>query len=278
MKWGGSIGFSIFLLIVSSSQTVMAQNFVQEQSTHSLGMAGAVRSFTEDDGAFFLNPGGLARQNSKRWATAFGGSFEKFSHWGVGGALIDGRTEEPLSWGFLGQSLHWGDTRKDQYSLGLAVSLFSSLYLGLVHDLHYFGASIDDWAYSLDVGAMYLWGDHLALGISSKNLAQASDQEDLINRELGAGISFHMKRFRISTDASYDLDQKDKRFMAGGEFLLLSQIKMRGGYTYEAKSHSHAYSVGASNTILEKLILHTAWMDFIDSKHFRAQASLSVQF
>lgn len=99
---------------------------------------------------------------------------------------------------------------------------------------------------SLDAGLTVRPIPELALAVVGVNIT--NPKTALMPTLIGGGIGFGNADFSIEGDVNFDFTTYDKTKLqigAGGEFLLMGQVPLRGGYVYDQAFSRQAVSMGA---------------------------------
>ena len=247
---GAYLSLFLFPFVLSAQYSTPVFN-THEQSARSFGAAGAYTSFADDSSAFNLNPAGLGRNLEERSLGASYRLYEKRRDFGLRAYVIDSKTENPLSWGFL---FDWARTREDwhqDYRLGLSFNYKNYLMIGSSSVMSRYATSTittrNYWQYANDVGALAFIGDMIAVGATLKNFVRT--KAATVPYRLLGGASLNLQSLRLSIDAERNFTNRITIGRSGIELKPFQSFTLRGGGyfgRYQNSSTEKGYTLGAS--------------------------------
>lgn len=246
---------------------------IHSQSTRSLGVAGAYRSISDDQSAFFVNPAGISRNKENRYffvSSDFVGSGMSGgkADFALKGGVIDGKTEDPLHWGFLFNGVHTDLERKDFYVLSSSINFEGFLMIGTSSKLINFGNARntqDQWAYALDLGIMVFLHDMISVGFHLPNLLSNAKTQNNLDRRYGVGLSLNMRELRVGVDLERNQTEAKMMLQSGIEYRLVPNFFVRGGYFRNLDNKEHGYSLGTSSELSKRLFIDASFLDELNS-------------
>jgi hypothetical protein len=249
------------------------------QSARSLGAAGAYAPIADDLSAFYLNPAGLSRNSESRifamGATALENTKDNF---GLRAALIDGKTEDPLHWGFLFNMAQTESRRFYDYILASSYSYQGFLMIGIQNRISSFELPTDKTVFSVSVGALALLGENLTLSVSGSNLYRTqTDQADL-PLSFGGGGSLNLEtiRFAFNFERLHEPNKTYGSFAA--EILLSENMMARGGYLSDIHAADRAWSAGLSLMPTEGSSLDVGYLHYLNADFFVLNTGVTIRF
>lgn len=283
-SWVYALGMGVVLAAPLSSFAEYATPVFNphEQSVKSFGAAGAYVSFADDSSAFTLNSAGISRNLEERSLGASYRIFKKRRDFGFRAFVIDGKTENPLGWGFL---FDWARTREDwhqDYRLGLSFNYKNILMIGSSSVFsRYSPTSVttrDYWQYANDFGALAFIGNYIAVGVSAKNIIRTKGETSPYR--LLAGVSGNFRQARLSLEGERNLTDEIWIARAGAELKPFQTVTVRGGGyfgRYKDASTERGYTLGLSLHPLNKFMMDFAYHDRIKSDERSFMVGLSFR-
>lgn len=257
------------LVLLSASTAVIADEFdLHQQSVRSLGCAGAYSAIADGSSSLWLNPAGLSRNAENRLFFAQNHFVNDTKNWALGISLIDGKTEDPLHWGFLFDTVHTQEIEKDLFALGTSAGFFDTIFVGLTSRLvNYNRAQLtpERWAYSTDFGALAFLGDYVAIGATLQNTIRTYESPDFHPVKLNGGASFNFKRFRTALEVQRDFSKEAWLFRGGVEYQALQFTVVRGGYYRNRTGDESGLTAGLTLQFGQQFGIEGAYLDRLDS-------------
>ncbi len=239
------------------------------QSTRSLGVGGAYVSIADDLSAFSLNPAGLSRNSENRMLAFDNRYVNRFRNWALQGAIIDGKTEDPLHWGFHFNIVETDIVEMDQYTLGLSYSYENYILVGISQRLTNFdtsGMTRDVWIYTMNAGGLWFVTDFLSLAAAVQNAFRSVADTTLVPVRLTGGLSFNFKYARLSTDLQKDLSNRRLILRGGVEIQpLVSEMSLRAGLFRDFDSEDSGYTLGMTTEPVKGFGIDFGFSDQLDS-------------
>lgn len=254
---------------------------VNDQSPRSLGAAGSYISFSDDQSAFSQNPAGLSRHSENRKIFLSNHFVDGWKNWALQGAVIDGKTEDPLHWGFSFNSVHTDLERKDRYSLGLSFNWKNLFLVGLTNDLFNFGnASLttDEWSYGMNFGALAFIGDYIAIGGAVIHAVKMRNDANPLPRSYNGGLSLNVLKFRLDAEIHRDQDRKKFIYRSGLEYQPMDSTTFRAGYHQDQSGDEKIYSFGVTlNPVGNRFSLDLGYLDQLKSSFKALSVGMSLR-
>ncbi len=249
------------------------------QSARSLGAAGAYSPIADDLSAFYLNPAGLSRNSESRIFAMGGTALENTKkNFGLHAALIDGKTEDPLHWGFLFNMAKTDSRRFYDYILASSYSYQGFLMLGIQNRISSFELPTDKTAFSISVGALALLGENLTLSISGSNLYRTHTDGVDLPLSFGGGGSFNLEMIRLAFNFERLHEQNKTYGRIAGEILLGENMMVRGGYLSDIHAADRAWSAGLSLMPTEGSSLDVGYLHYLNADFFVLNTGLTIRF
>ncbi len=256
---------------------------VHELSPEALGMAGSFVSVADDSSNFYQNPAGLGRIVGKRRVSSDVRFKEKFKEFGVHVSLMDGKTQEPLAWGFAFNTARTDYEKFYDYAVASSFSFMRMFHFGAQTSFTNFNTAEvtdDRWIISGDLGGLALFGDHVSIGMSGKNIWRSKKKGSLapVSASGGAGINFF--RWRASIEGERDFSNKIWSGRVGGEFRVFEEFVVRAGYAtnYKGEILDKAYTLGVSIRAGNMFSIAGAFMDVLNSSERAVSSGLQFSF
>ena len=261
-------------LVLCISVGARAEDFI---GTRPLGMGNAYRAIVTGNDAIFLNPAGMAaltsysleaeylitpKFGSKATPSAKFGTTDGPTDHVIQASAIDNSIAQIFATGIAYTRVQRGNDKSgNRYDLAFAVPLSSKLFIGLdttYLDFNEFGKKNAVRAITLSVGALVRTSFGLSVGVVGYNLTNTADYlEHPIS--MGAAVMFAPFRtlelafdFLVNFQKPVDPLQPsaDQRvgysYNVGIEYLLVDQLVVRGGYSYDQTSpYGNAHMVAA---------------------------------
>jgi hypothetical protein len=251
---------------------------IPSQSNRSLGAAGAYTAIVDGASAFNLNPAGLSRNAQYRRLYIDSRFYKDFRHWGLKTALIDGVTEDPVHWGFLFDTTHTRELKKEQYVVSASSGFKDIIFFGTSTRFTHFRespAATSQWMFSIDTGLLAFVSDHISLGASLKNLLRPENSANLIPFSYAGGLGLNFKYFRLDLDAERNHSGHQLTFRAGGEWMVSPYVVLRAGYFQDRTRTEYGYSIGGSYQMDPRFGLDIGFLDQLHSSYKIFSAGLS---
>lgn len=275
-----------FFLVLMGLKSVYAESpdylGMHRMTASSLGLGGATTAVADGADAFYKNPAGLSRKSEYRYMHLGNRFIDNFRNWGVMGGFIDGKTQEPLAWGFLfNYARSKREARFQDYSLATSYGFSHVLMIGLGHRLsNYDRAQFtpNRWVYSLNPGVLLFVSDQIAFGASIDGAFRSYSDKYASPFVYRGGASLNFKEWRASLDVERNESLKRSYLRTGAEGHLMNSLILRGGFFSDAKQKDIGYTLGLGYEPSTFLQLSTGFMDQLKSSTQAYLADLSVKF
>ncbi len=249
------------------------------QSARSLGAAGAYSSIADDSSAFYLNPAGLSRNSEARLFATTGTFLENTrDNFGITAALMDGKTEDPLHWGFLFNMARTESRRFYDYVLASSYSYDGFLMVGIQNRLSSFELPSDKTAFSISAGALALLGENLTLSIWGANLYRTDTENPDLPLSFGGGGSFNLETIRLAFNFERLPEPNKVYAQMAGELLIGENMMLRGGYLSDIHAADRAWSAGLSLLPTEGSSLDVGYLHYLNADFFVLNSGLTIRF
>lgn len=272
------LALTVFGVLVSST-TTEALDF-KDVSPQSLGAAHAYTSVVDDQSALTLNPAGLSRHSKNRLVFTSGGiQGDDFDDWQFSAGFIDGKTEDPLHFGFAFNSLRTDARKMDEYRLATSFNWENLLLVGLGNTFTNFNRAAltsEKWAYSIDAGALLFLYDVVSIGASSQNIFRTYDSVDL-SRKATLGVSANFRQARVSQDVERNLTLETWEFRSGIEYRARSFSIARAGFFTNEDWDEKGYTLGLTFKLWQSFDLDLAFLDHFNSDDRMYKAGFSFK-
>jgi long-subunit fatty acid transport protein len=242
----------------------LADDFI---GTRPLGMGNAYRAVVTGNDAIFLNPAGMALFKSYSFEAEYLITPKYLSKDGptehvIQGSVVDNSTLQLFATGVAYTRVQRGDEKTgNRFDTAFAVPLSENFFFGLdakYLDFDRSGQNKDLKAITIDAGALMRTSIGLSLGVVGYNLTNTADY---IEHPISMGAAVMYSPFRtlevafdwlINFQKPKDASQPGRHhrvgysYNVGGEYLLLDQFVVRGGYSYDQTSpYGDAHFVAA---------------------------------
>lgn len=219
------------------------------ESVRSLGAAGSYAAFADDASAFLNNPAGLGRHLSERKFFVQNHFSDDFDNWALKANIVDGVTENPLSWGLNFDTVHTDLTKKENYTAAVAFNWNNYILIGSNTNFTNFrnaARTRSDWSVTNTFGLIGMLTDNFAVAASAKNAIIFDDDANFIGRIWTGALSYNLKRFRASLQLERNQKIKKLVFRGGAEFQYSQFGTIRAGYFRDKDNDEAGYSFGKS--------------------------------
>ncbi|PIR23604.1 MAG: hypothetical protein COV44_01860 [Deltaproteobacteria bacterium CG11_big_fil_rev_8_21_14_0_20_45_16] len=279
-----AIKILVFLLTAWSPLAGHAQPLyldLTEQSPRSLGAAGSYITFADDQSAFTANPAGISRHSEYRKIFLGQHFVDGWKDWALQAAVIDGKTEDPLHWGFSFNTVHTNLERKDRYSLGLSFNWRNLFLIGFTNDLFNFGNKTltnDEWSYGMNFGTLIFLGDYVSIGAAIIHGVKMRDDANPLPRSYNAGLSLNLLKLRMGAEVDRDQDRKKFIYRGSFEYQPMESTTLRAGYHQDQSGHEKIYSFGISlQPVGDRFGLDLGYLDQLESNFETFSVGMSLR-
>jgi hypothetical protein len=256
---------------------------VHQQTSRSLGAAGAYAGFGDDASGLFSHPAGIGRFVSARHASFSSRFLSKAKNYSLMPALIDGRTEDPLTWGFAASIVRTGDEKRENYILGTSYNFNNRVLIGFNSELgHHRQAALTQslWIYSGDVSASLFLGDHLLVSGGARNFIRSKSRSSIAPRTVFGAGSVNLKSLRLGGELERDFSNKVWTGKSAVELQPSEWLTVRGGFfwAHRKAEDERGYSAGLSLQPMPQLGIHAGYLDRLKSNFKAFSAGFSADF
>lgn len=245
-------------------------------NVRSAGMGDSYIAISDDTGAMFFNPAGLAQINSTEFSSTYsswlgGTSFTSGSIISHSGELIFGCNLNYYNFGgfeltTLSQPKGTGQiitpfAAEFDFSIGRKMDLYSS-YGGnfkIIYEKILDKISI---GYGIDVGILWDIGDNYHFGINAKNII-SSFGEGLIYKNYGAGISYKLPELIFGLDLNAPNDNKIFASI-GGEYNINDILFSRLGFNTKSEKNAMGNFSAGLGLKFQNLKIDYAYVPYSD--------------
>lgn len=263
----------VFVLLALPSTSIVGQGFEPIKSHRftagSLGVANAVTSIASHTSAFYFNPAGISRHSEYRLVSASPRFIESADNFGVQAAVIDGKTEDPLHWGFsYNFARSESVARFHDFVLGTSYNFNNRVLIGVGQRLTNFdrrALTPEKWTYGINAGALVFVTDHIAFGASFDNFVRSNESAITNPVIFRSGVSANFERFRIGLDAERDQSNTKTTGRMGGEWQATQLMQSRAGFFSDTAQKDIGYTLGLGFKPSEIFQLNLAFMDQLKS-------------
>ncbi len=268
----GRIRASIFvsLLAFPSLADAITELDLHDLGPTGIGAAAATTSIADGSSAFNLNPAGLSRHSERRFFDVHSKFFQKRpkENWSVGGSVIDGKTEDPLHWGFRFNSVHTERIKRDTYDLALSFNFKNIVLAGISNQLSDFDRALETperWTYSMNAGLLLFATDFLSVGAAMSNLLRSTRAATIEPVKGRLGLSFNWIWFRVAADWERDFSHKTNEGRTSLELNPIDMMKFRAGYYRNFTTKAHGLGLCTSVAVFDRLSLDFSLLDAFNS-------------
>jgi len=243
---------------------------IHNHTPKSLGAGGAYVSIVDDDSAFQLNPGGISRHAESRSLIFHSTFVEKASSWALGGAVIDGLTEDPLHWGFQFNTVHTEKLKMEYYNLASSYNFRDFILIGVTNQLtkfHHSALTSNPLIFTMSAGVLIFATDTVSIGLSVLNPVRTRESGILAPVKFLGGGGFNLKHLRAGLDYERDFSNRINTIRMGVELQpLTASFSLRGGFYREITHGIFGYTTGFTATPTESLGVDFAFLDQLNSE------------
>ncbi len=279
--------FTILISSILVAGSAGAQSFdVHPETPKSLGRGGATVANADDSSLYFSNPAGLGRFAERRAFDLSGLFLRSPRDFTVKASLTDGKTEDPLAWGFSFNGVRTRAREYQDYRVASGIDLYDhSLFVGATTRFTNFNTATltpDEFVFSGNLGLLGFIGDYVSLGVSADNLLRSQKKTAVAPILVRAGGSLNLKWTRLSGEAERNFSSKVWEFKGGLEWKPTYNLTLRtGGRAQKARSTNidAAYSLGFSMASAnEQVGFDAAFFDELKSDFVAWSVGISVGF
>lgn len=272
------------LLIVAEAH---AQSFdIHSETPKSLGRGGATVANADDSSLYFSNPAGLGRFVETRTLEASGLFLRKPRDYTVKASLTDGKTEDPLVWGFSFNGVRTRDREYQDYRVATGIDLYDqSLFIGATTRFTNFNTATltpDKSVFAGNLGLLGFIGDYVSLGISADNLLRSQKKTSVAPVLVRAGGSLNLQWARLSGEAERNFSSKVWEFKGGLEWRPTYYLTFRGGGRMQKARSTNidaGYSLGFSlASANDRVGLDAGFFDELKSDFVAWSVGISLRF
>jgi opacity protein-like surface antigen len=252
----------------SELDPTVGYNYGEIETARSIATGGAKRALSSSTTALFTNPANIAVERMYHLG-AFAQIWPEARRQSYGAASADSASSGSRFAGGLGATYNFQDTdgidrRWTDIRFALAYPFADTFYVGLGGRYMWLtqngqgplGVSLASSglpgeqivrAFTFDAGVTLKPSPDFALSVVGTNLTNPSN--GFMPTTVGGGLGFGRKQFAAEIDVVADFDswkETTMRSMAGLEFLLGTNVGLRGGYRYDQGAESHAIALGAA--------------------------------
>jgi opacity protein-like surface antigen len=252
----------------STLDPTVGYNYGDIETPRSMATGGAKRALSSSTTALFSNPANIAVERMYHLG-AFAQIWPEARRQSYGAATADSASSGSHFAGALGATYNFQDNdginrRWTDIRFALAYPFSDAFFVGLGGRYMWLtqdgngplGTSLASSglpgeqivrAFTFDAGVTLKPTPDFALSVVGTNLTNPSN--GFMPTTVGGGLGFGRKTFATEIDVVADFDswkETSLRTMAGVEFLLGTNVGLRGGYRYDQGAESHAMAVGAA--------------------------------